>query len=276
MRIVLVGPGRAGLSLTLAAGAAGHDIAAVVGRDQAGAEAGVALVGGAALTTADDLPPSDLLLIATRDEAIAAVAAQIAQHASSVAAAVHVSGLTPVSALDPLAAAGLRVGSFHPLQTLPTPEAGAARLGGAWIAVTAVEPLRSELHGFAVSLGAAPFDLEDARKPLYHAAASAAANFPLAALAMASDLFDGAGVPFAAARPLVEAAVSNAFEIGPRPALTGPVARGDVATVATQLDAIHAADPSWLPAFVVVVRELARLTGRSDQFDEMLRFWESD
>jgi predicted short-subunit dehydrogenase-like oxidoreductase (DUF2520 family) len=274
MRIILVGPGRAGLSLSLAARAAGHDIRAVVGRTLDSAQAGIAIVGGQPLTPDVDLPEADLLLLATRDEAIGAVAAQIAPHAGAVASAVHISGLAPVTTLDPLAEAGLATGSFHPLQTLPNPETGAARISGAWIAVTAAEPLKGRLVELARSVGASPFDIDDAHKPLYHAAAAAAANFPLAALTMASDLFEAAGVPFDAARPLVEAVVGNAFDIGPRPALTGPVARGDVDTVRAQLDAVAAADPSWLGAFAAFVRELARLTGRSEEFEEMLRTWE--
>ncbi len=226
MRIIVVGPGRAGLAIAVAVDAAGHRVVAVVGRDRRQAEQPARGLGAAALGPDEDLPPADLLMLATRDQAIAPVAAALATRCRDVSAAVHVSGLTPVAALEPLAAAGCAVGSFHPLQTLPSPEAGAARLSGAWVAVTAEEPLRSSLHELATSIGARSFDLADDRKALYHAAAAAAANFPLLALTMASDLFDAAGVPFAAARPLVEAVVANAFDMGPRPALTGPVARG--------------------------------------------------
>jgi predicted short-subunit dehydrogenase-like oxidoreductase (DUF2520 family) len=161
----------------------------------------------------------------------------------------------------------MSVGSFHPLQTLPTPEAGAGRLSGAWIAVTAEdEVLRTRLHDLAASLGANPFDLADAAKPLYHAAAAAAANFPLVALAMAADLFAAAGVPFEASKPLVDAVVANAFALGPRAALTGPVARGDVGTVEAQIQAVVSSAPDWETAFRALVGELAKVTGRVDQF----------
>ena len=172
--------------------------------------------------------------------------------------------------LQPLAATGAATGSFHPLQTLPTPEAGADRLAGSWVAVTASEPLTDKLHAFAESLGTHPFDLADEAKPLYHAGAAAAANFPLAALTMAADLFTAAGVPVAAARPLVEAAVANAFEMGPRAALTGPVVRGDAATVSAQLDAVAAATPEWLDGFSAQVALLARIAGRGDEFVDVL------
>ena len=258
------------MSLAIAAAAADHDVVAVMGRSFDSAERGAAIVGATPLTVADPLVEADLMIIATRDAAIAPVAGMLAQKVVPIPAVIHLSGLTPVSALDALAEQGLAVGSFHPLQTLPTPDAGAARLAGSYIAVTAEYELHDTLEEFADSLGATPFTLDDAAKPLYHAAAAAAANFPLASLAMASDLFGSAGVPWAAARPLVEAVVANAFDLGARAALTGPVARGDVETVAAQLQAVAAADPEWTVAFARSVEALAALTGRSAQFESVL------
>ena len=67
--------------------------------------------------------------------------------------------------------------------------------------------------------------------------------------------------------------VANAFDLGPRAALTGPVARGDVSTVSGQFDAVHRNAPEWLPAFVAAVTELARLTGRSGVFEDAIDAW---
>lgn len=270
MKIVLVGPGRAGMSLAVAASAAAHEVVGVVGRNMDSATKGASMLGSQPFTVDDQLPAAELLVIATRDSAIGAVAAALAPRATGIDAAVHVSGLTQVAALEPLAVAGLDIGSFHPLQTLPTPEAGAARLAGAYIAITAEPPLHATLDKLAGDLGAIPFPLDDSAKPLYHAAAAAAANFPLAALAMAQDMFTTAGVPWDAARPLVEAVVDNAFDLGPRAALTGPVARGDVDTVAAQLRAVDRDVPEWRPAFARFVEVLAKLTGRSEQFEAVL------
>ena len=223
----------------------------------------------AAITIGEPIPPVDLVLIAVRDNAIADVAAMLAPLVGDVGAAVHLSGATPVAALAPLAAAGLDTGSFHPLQTLPSPDTGADRLRGAWVAVTAVPPLRETLHALAASFGGRPFDLEDDHKATYHAAAAAAANFPLAALAVSHDLFAAAGVPFEAAQPLVEAVVANAFEHGPRHSLTGPVARGDVGTVAAQLAAVAEEVPEWEAAFRSFVAATADVAGTAEQFQEL-------
>ena len=274
MDISLVGPGRAGMSLALAATEAGHRVGAVVARRTEAASDAAQRVGATPLEIGDELPLSDLVIIAVRDDAIVPVASALASSVSRCRAAVHVSGLAPASHLDPLAGAGLDTGSFHPLQTLPTPEAGAARLAGAWIGITAEVPaLADRLEELANSLGAHPFALAESAKATYHAGAAAAANFPLAALTMAADLFERAGIPWQAARPLVEAVVANAFELGPRAALTGPVARGDVATVSGQFDAVHRNAPEWLATYGAFVRELARLTGRSGAFDDLIERW---
>jgi len=268
MRITLIGPGRAGLALALAARTSGHEIAAVVARrPDAAIEAASRLGDPPSLTIGAELPPCDLLMLAVRDDAIGDVAKAIAPTAGAADAVVHLSGLVPVDELAPLAERDIATGSFHPLQTIPTPAKGAERLAGAWIAITTRdEALRSRLGKLATSLRARPFDLADDAKPVYHAAAAAAANFPLVALAMAADLFEAADVPFEAAAPLVRAVIDNAFGIGPRSALTGPVARGDVGTVEAQVRAVAGVSPEWLSSFRALVGELALVTGRVEQF----------
>ncbi len=272
MRLTLVGPGRAGSALFAALTAAGHEIGDIVARRaDAAADLAEQLGSGSPLGLGEQMSPADVVVIAVRDEAIAEVAALLAPVFPVPAAAVHLSGLTGLDALDPLAEAGAAIGSFHPLQTLPAADAGASALAGAAVAVTTRDDdLRRRLHDLAASIGADPFDLEATQKPLYHAAASAASNLPVAVLAMAADLFEAAGVPFEAARPLVEASISNVLDMGPRVALTGPVARGDVETVRAQLEAVSATAPEWLATYRQLVAALAALSGRSGEFEEVV------
>jgi predicted short-subunit dehydrogenase-like oxidoreductase (DUF2520 family) len=250
--LVIVGAGRAGGSLALASLAAGHDVVGTLTRSGS-TEYGPALDWDA------DLPPADLLVVAVRDGAIGEVAARLAGHCRRVAGAVHVSGATPVGALGAIAPQ-CPVGSFHPLQTLPDPVAGAAALAGASVAVTADGALGDALDEYARSLGMRPFPLADDVRRAYHAGAAAAANFVVESLAVAADLFDAAGVPLDAARPLVEQVVDNVFELGAAAALTGPVARGDVDTVRAQQSA--ATETGVGDEFALLVAALARRTGQ--------------
>ncbi len=264
MDLLLVGPGRAGTSLAIAAGAAGHRVTGVLARDAVAGATAAERFDCPALAWDADLPAADLLLVAVRDDAIGPVAERLSGHAAAVEGVVHLSGLTSVAALAPIG--DLPLGSFHPLQTLPTPEAGAARLAGAWIAVTTDDNLLGDrLFTLAASMGAHPFEVADEAKPLYHAGAAAAANFPLAALSMSRRLFEAAGVPFEAAAPLIRAVVDNALAMGPEAALTGPVARGDVGTVAAQLAAVRAAVPELATDFAALVMAVARVAGTEDE-----------
>lgn len=268
MDLILAGPGRAGLALSLAAVAAGHRVVGLLARRPEAAAAAVGAVGGRPLSWDRPLPEADLLVVAVRDDAIAAVAERLAPFAVAVGGAVHLSGLTPVQTLAPL---GIPVASFHPLQTLPTPEAGAARIAGSWIAITGDDDLFADrLFAFAASMGARPFELAEELKPLYHAAAAAAANFTLAALATSERLFAAAGVDFAAAGPLIAAVIANALALGPTPALTGPVARGDVATVRAQVAAVREAVPDLAGHFEALVRLTAAVAGTSELIEEAL------
>ncbi len=262
MNIALYGTGRAAGALGIAFTRAGHTIVGVDGRS-----ADAVAETRSLFDVASGL--ADLRVIAVSDDAIEEVAAGIARLADPTAT-VHVSGAVSVAALDSIATTGSQVGSFHPLQTMPDPISGARQLPGSWIGITADEPLHSHLIDLATSIGCNSFPITDDAKPLYHAAAAASANFTLAVLSLAKDLFDGAEVPFASARPLVESIIENAFALGPTEALTGPIARGDRETVRKQLAAVRTAVPGRYEEFVILSQITARTAGTAEMFSDVL------
>lgn len=241
MNIEIIGVGRAGGAIAVAAHRSGHRIVGLEGRSPVWLDAVADLV-----PLAEGEPA--LRIIAVRDDAIADVARSLS--GSTAVPTVHLSGSVSTDALAPIRADGAPVGSFHPLQTLPDPVAGADRLPGSWIAITSDDELREPLSELARSFGARPFTITDDHKPLYHAAAAATANYTLAALAVARRLYEEAGVPFEASRPLIEAIVDNAYAMGPQEALTGPIARGDAGTVRIQREAVASVDEALEAAFV--------------------------
>jgi predicted short-subunit dehydrogenase-like oxidoreductase (DUF2520 family) len=119
------------------------------------------------------------------------------------------------------------------------------------------------LTELAESLGMIPFRLLDSVKPVYHAAASAASNYVVAALDLAGSLLESASVPFEAVAPLTRTAVSNSFTKGPRQALTGPIARGDWETVRGQLEGVARAQPDRLDQFRLMVQATAITAGKT-------------
>lgn len=269
MNIIVVGPGRASMSLAHVLQEARHTIIGVLGRT--GADLAAAKLYTEALEWDRELPAADLIILGVRDDAIHTVAEQLAPHAAPVTAAAHLAGSVGLDVLAPLAEAGLGIGGFHPLQSMPDPETGASRLPGSAVGIAAGdEDTHHMLVELAVSIGTQPFDLTDDARLLYHAGASAAANYVVASLALAEQLFQAADVPWSAANPLIEAVVRNAMDLGPARALTGPIARGEVETVRRQVEAVRAVSPELAEDFTDIGRAVARLAGRSEEFAEVL------
>ena len=269
VRIIVVGPGRAGGSLAVAAHGAGHEIVGIFARrrdDQQVARH----VGVVARLIGEPMPEADLIVVAVRDDAVPETARALAGGASPVSRAVHLSGLASVGVLDPLRDAGLVTGSFHPLQTLPDWRTGSRTLRGAYVGITAGDGLAATLDELAHSLGCHPFRIADEAKPLYHAAAAASANYVLAALAVAETLFRKAGVAPRVARPLVVQVVANAFDLGIGTALTGPIARGDTGTVRGQLEAVDLHAPRMSETFRAFARTTATVAGTGELMEDVL------
>jgi len=180
----------------------------------------------------------ELVVLCVPDQAIAEVAAGI-EAGPWVA---HVSGATPLAALDP----HKRRFSMHPLQTF-TLDRGPDQLDGAWAAVTAeTDEARGLGHGLAETLGLRPFDLDDGARTLYHAGAAIASNYLVTLYRAASRLFEDAGAPPEALVPLMTRTIENGFQ------LTGPISRGDWAVVDAHLDALHDAHPELEPMYRVL------------------------
>jgi predicted short-subunit dehydrogenase-like oxidoreductase (DUF2520 family) len=232
MRLLIVGPGRAGGALGLAAESAGHEIVGVLTRS-------VAPFDWQSCQWGTPIPDVDIVLIAVKDDAIAEVSNRLAPIVGPAGVVAHLSGFVPVSVLHHLQEGGTAVGGFHPLQSLPDPETGAEALRGSFVGVGGDSLAIDMLTHLASTLGMEPFRLDDTARPAYHAAAAAAANFVVTSLAVSGDLFESAGIDPRVSRPLVEQAVRNVFEKGSAVSLTGPIARGDIETVIGHLTAAH-------------------------------------
>jgi predicted short-subunit dehydrogenase-like oxidoreductase (DUF2520 family) len=231
-RLAIIGPGRLGNALTHSFRQAGLDVLGPFGRgaDGAGAEA---------------------VLLCVPDAEIANAAALIAP---SVAVG-HCSGATGLDPLHPHEAFAL-----HPLMTVT---AKGADFHGAGAAIAGSTPRTVELaRGLATALGMRPVEIADEDRAAYHAAASIASNFLITLEAAAERLAASAGVDRELLAPLVRATLENWASLGSECALTGPVARGDEATVTKQREALQARAPDLLPLFDALVdatRALARV-----------------
>ncbi|HET9105000.1 MAG TPA: DUF2520 domain-containing protein [Solirubrobacteraceae bacterium] len=187
-----------------------------------------------------DLSGADIVLLCVPDAAIAETAAGVPGHALVG----HCSGATPLSAL------GLREGfSLHPLMSVPA-SSGAARLRGAAAGIAAGTPRALAVaDSIARAAGMRPFTVAAEDRAAYHAAASVASNFLVTLEAAAERIAAGTGLSREQLAPLVRATVESWAELGPERALTGPIARGDEATVAAQRAAVAERAPELIELF---------------------------
>ena len=186
-----------------------------------------------------------LVLLCVPDRAIAEAAASVPPGPWVG----HVSGATPLAALEPHE----RRFGMHPLQTF-TRDRGAKQLDGAFAAVS------GETDGalavglwLARTLGLEPFALADDKRAAYHAGAAIASNYLVTLRRAAGSLLEAAGAPPAALDPLMRRTIENGFE------LTGPIARGDWATVEAHVAAIRAERPELEPMYVTLAETTKEL-----------------
>ena len=201
----------------------------------------------------DKIPTVDIALLCVPDSAIPEAAARARSAATRVA---HVSGATSLDDAD---------FSFHPLQTFTGTESPAV-FRGIGAAIAGRTPHDKDLAAqLAHTLGARPFEVDDTHRAGYHAAASFASNFVLTVLDAAERLAASAGIDGDDARdllaPLIRRTVDNWQRNGSTASLTGPIARGDEATVARQRGAVDDTDPELTPLFdklALATRRIAR------------------
>lgn len=248
-----IGTGPVATALAQSLARAGYRIAALHGRDaQRTAKLALSLpqvaVAASRQAVADR---ADLVLLAVPDDAIVPVAQSIAWRPGR--AVVHCNGAATRELLAGAGAAGADVGVFHPLQSLPNPDRARERLAGCTLRIEASSArLRRWLEDMARAVGGHPLVL-DADPVLYHASAVLASNYLVALLDLASELWTELGVPreegLRALLPLVRGTIANVAEVGIPAALTGPIARGDVGTVAHHLAALDELAPSVAPVY---------------------------
>ncbi|MDQ3690885.1 MAG: DUF2520 domain-containing protein [Chloroflexota bacterium] len=218
----------------------------LVGDGRAGGVLAVRLRDAGVAVTVGRLPDpnADLVILAVPDRAIA----EVARNVPTGPWICHVSGATDLVALDPHE----NRFSVHPLQTL-TLERGPDQLDGAWGAISGTtEAALDRARWLAEALGLRPFEIADGDRALYHAAAVIGGNFLVTLYRVATQLLSQAGAPPEAIVPLMVRTIENGFE------LTGPIARGDEATIEAHLAALEERAPEMVPLY----RALAEATHR--------------
>jgi predicted short-subunit dehydrogenase-like oxidoreductase (DUF2520 family) len=221
----------------------------VLARSPASARGAVEFIGaGQAVDAMPALRPADVWMLAVPDDRIAEVARQLAACCRLQGAVVfHCSGAKASTELDALRQAGALAASVHPVRSFADPQQVADAFDGTFCGVEGDEGALALLNPALGTIGARVVGIDARAKTVYHAASVFASNYLVTVLDAALRAYQAAGisedVARELARPLATETLANVFRLGPETALTGPIARGDTATVARQQAAVGAWDP---------------------------------
>ena len=240
--IGLIGAGRLAASFAAALVAAGYPVRAVASRDPASAEALARTLGVEPVSPREVVESYDVVFLTVPDAQVVTLAETLPWKRGQFV--VHCSGAVGLGALATAGVRGAIPGCLHPLQSFPSRSPEPDRFFGIHCGIEAPDPLGRYLEALVADFGARSFRLEGVDRQLYHAAAVFMSNHVIALAAAATQLWELAGLQNDAREalaPLLLSASSNVSRLPLREALTGPVARGDVATVAAHLKALESA-----------------------------------
>ncbi|MDD3935917.1 Rossmann-like and DUF2520 domain-containing protein [Rhodoferax sp.] len=243
--INLIGGGRVGQTLgRLLAQDEKYQVQDLLTRSTVSAGQALAFIGsGRTVSKMQDMRPADLWLLAVPDGQIAPVAAALARcDRLPPATAFHASGALSADILNPLQDKGWQVASAHCLLSFASPQLALAQFAGTPCALEGDAQTLVELRQLFTRLGAQCFDVRAQDKMLYHAGAIFATNFLPVLQDLAEQLWQHTGMPLPMVQhlraSLLQNSVNNINNLGPQAALTGPAARGDLALVASQGQAV--------------------------------------
>jgi len=250
-RLVVVGPGRLGLSLGMALVETGLPVGLRYhGRHPTPPDHPLFTEGWAEYRYGLELPPegTTAVLMTVPDDDLREIAEALAGRGepSPGTPVLHCSGALGAEPLEALHWRGYRVGTFHPLQAIAHPIAGARRLVGASYALSGEPEALAVARRLVTALSGRGIQIPTSRRPLYHASAVVASNYLVVLLRIAVRWLEEAGArPEEAEQALLALArgsLQNIEEIGLDRALTGPVVRGDVDVVGLHLRTLRPDD----------------------------------
>jgi predicted short-subunit dehydrogenase-like oxidoreductase (DUF2520 family) len=271
VNVSLIGAGRVGAGVALLLQRSGHHIVAVAPEDRDSTSRAAAMLGARSTSPSAAAGAAEVVLLGVPDGAIPILARAIGRALEPGTVVCHFAGALGVEALVPVASSGALRAAIHPVQACPDPETTARRLPGSAWGVTCDEPaaerigrlIEEDLKGRVVWV-------DEEMRPLWHAASVTVANGVAALLALGEDILRAVDIeePVGVLGPLAAGVVANAREGGGGgPTLTGPIVRGEVATLRSHIEALERSAPEALVAYrraAGVVLTAAQDGGRID------------
>ncbi len=261
MRVAIIGGGRVGSVLGRVLVDNGHSISCVVSRTRGSARRAARFVRcSLSSTSLDAIPPTtDILFITTPHAMVEQVARDLSRLASlnfRRISCCHASGMLSARALEPVRRRGARVFSFHPLQTFPrnfAPREILPTARGIYYGVDGNPRALAVARRLARALDGKIVEIPPRMRTLYHASCVVASNHLTAMISIVELMFRKLRTKdhrfFPLYKPILMATLRNIESTSPDEALSGPVARGGVDTVAQHFAALRRYAPELLPYF---------------------------
>jgi predicted short-subunit dehydrogenase-like oxidoreductase (DUF2520 family) len=260
LRIGVVGAGRVGAPLGAALARTGHHVVSVSAISEASKNRAAALLPDVPILPADEVVQgAELVLLTIPDDELPGFTDGAARaglfHAGQIV--IHTAGRFGVGVLEPATQAGALALAIHPIMTFTGTAMDIERMHGAIFGVTAPASILPIAEALVIEIGGEPTVIAEDDRIAYHAALAWSANFLNVLVAEGIDQLHALGVadPSRALAPLLGAVLDNVLRSGDQ-GLTGPIARGDVQTVAQHLRIMNERSPEIRNAYLV----LARLT----------------
>ncbi len=263
-KVSIIGAGVVGQAVGRILRERGYEIGGVVSRSIAKAEAAAAFIGAGEPGTdpVKGASGADWVFITTPDKAIRETCERIAQGGgfSKGSLIIHMSGALGSNVLESARKAGARALSIHPIQSLASSEQAVRNLPGSYFSIEGDAEAIPDGREIVEALGGLLVMIPGEKKALYHAGAAVASNYLVAVLDFAVMIYEALGMrrdeAVKAIMPLVRGTVNNVERVGVPDALTGPIARGDVETVAGHIEALE----KYLPEMLTLYKALGRHT----------------
>ncbi len=258
--ISIVGPGNLGSALATTLRDAGYSVSAIAirqGSKNTKRARALSQRAGAKLLRIGSQPlDSDIVWLTVPDDAIALVASDMARVGDWKRKIVfHSSGALTSDELAPLRAKGARVASVHPMMTFVRGEV--PQMAGVAFALEGDAAAVRTAKAIVEELGGNPFAIRKANKALYHIFGSFASPLVIALLATMEEVALAAGIRQQDIKPVVIPllwqTLKNYSKSDAASAFSGPLARGDVATIKKHLNALQKL-PNMREVYVALAR----------------------
>ncbi len=253
--LAIIGTGMVGTALAVVLKKVGYSVTAISDPKPAARKRALAYLGPVPHRRVSDIATdAECFFITTPDGLIEAVCRKLSSNPAIAGRHVfHVSGAGGLNLLNAAKNAGARVGCIHPLQSFSSIDGAIDNLPGSYFGITASGHAGKLAARIVSDLQGIPLQIRPDQKPLYHAAACIASNYFVCLMSAVEALCRTCGIPARDARkaflPLVSGSMRNIKRYGATQALTGPIARGDLETLQSHLQALAESAPKYLPMY---------------------------